>query len=81
MAFTFSKDFFHQRLTLYAQYITPRIFLDGHRKETIVPDVVSSCDIDDIDKTMRHSFVFTVSYRFQEGKSVRQYERNTQEEK
>lgn len=81
LAFILGKDFFHQRVNLSVQYVTPRLFLDGNSKSKTESEAVSSYDFYDINETIRHSLMFTFSYRFHGGKSVRQYNRSMQEEK
>lgn len=81
LAFILCKDFFHQRVNLSVQYVTPRLFLDGNSKSKTESEAVSSYDFYDINETIRHSLMFTFSYRFHGGKSVRQYNRSMQEEK
>lgn len=81
LAFILGKDFFHQRVNLSVQYVTPRLFLDGNSISKTESEAVSSYDFYDINETIRHSLMFTFSYRFHGGKSVRQYNRSMQEEK
>lgn len=66
LAFILCKDFFHQRVNLPVQYVTPRLFLDGNSISKTESEAVSSYDFYDINETIRHSLMFTFSYRFME---------------
>lgn len=75
------KDMFKQRLNAGIQYVSPHIFRKGYSENIIQSDALSSIDYVNVNKTMAHSIMLSLTYRLQGGKSVRQYNRSMSEEK
>lgn len=75
LVFYAGKDFFKQRMNISIQYVFPRIFCDGYSRLSVHSDAMTGCRITNNYKSMEHSIMFTMAYRFNGGKSVRQYNR------
>ena len=75
LRFYAGKDFFKQRMNISIQYVSPRIFCDGYSRRILHSDAMTGYRITNNYKSMEHSIMFTMAYRFNGGKSVRQYNR------
>lgn len=79
--FTASKDFFKQRLNTTFQYTLPVFFTNTRFKGRNDSNAITSFESINIKKSNANAFMLTISYRFNGGKSIRQYNRQMQEEK
>lgn len=75
LVFYAGKDFFKQKMNIGLQYISPRIFCDGYSRNFHYSDARTGYNITNNYKSMEHSLMFSLTYRFHGGKSVRQYNR------
>lgn len=81
LVFYAGKDFFKQRMNMSIQYVSPRIFCDVYSRHFVSSDAMTGYRVTNIYKRMEHSMMLTLTYRFNGGKSVRQYNREMSGEK
>ncbi len=75
------KDFLGQRLNVALQYVSPSLAFNGKKRTATHCAALDSDLIVNVFKSTGNSMMLTLNYRFQGGKSVRQYNRNVSEEK
>jgi hypothetical protein len=75
------KYFSKQNLNIAVRYISPHIFMSGKDIQRTNSEAKTTSIIKDIDRNNAHAIEITLSYRIQGGKSVRQYNREMQNEK
>lgn len=76
-----SKDFFKQKMNVTLQYAPPLFFTKMKFRSQEKSAVLNSTEIINIRKSNSNDLMLSFSYRFQGGKSVRQYNRSMSEEK
>ncbi len=75
------KDFFKQRLNISFMYTSPCLFSKSQTTRNEVSDAVISMQKINNAKRTQHGLLLNISYRFHGGKSVRQYNREMQNER
>lgn len=76
IALYIGKDLFKQRMNIGIQYISPKIFCKGYYENINRSVAMSSYEHINVNKNAAHSLMFNLTYRFQGGKSIRQYNRS-----